>query len=133
MHGGDPGKRLIEPDPKSNYTYFSDIPEAFTIRDNEFFAVPVYHIYGSEELSSLAPGIASLIPKPYAAMNPDDAGKLKVKKGDEINLIMNDQSFRLPVETKREIPKGILGIPVGLPGTPYHVLPSWCKISGNNT
>lgn len=133
LHGGDPGKRLIEPDPKSNYHYFTDIPEAFKFKDNEFLAVPVYHIYGSEELSNLAPGIASLMPKPYVAMNPGDAGKWKVKTGDEITLIMNDQSFHLLVEIKREIPKGILGIPVGLPGTPHQVLPSWCKISGNNT
>ncbi len=132
LHGGDPGKRLIEPEPKSKIKFFTDVPEAFKIRNDEFFAVPVYHIYGSEELSSLAPGVAALIPGPYAAVNPDDIERLKIKKGDEINLVINGQSLDLPVKIKLELPKGIIGIPVGLPGMPHFVLPSWCKISGKN-
>lgn len=132
LHGGDPGKRLIEPNTKNEFKYFTDIPGTFKIRDNEFFAVSMYHIYGSEELSSLARGVASLIPKPYAAINPDDAVKLNLKKDEEISLIVNDQNINLPVKIKLEIPKGILGIPFGLPGIPHLVLPSWCKISGSN-
>ena len=36
--------------------------------------VPLYHVFGSEELSALAPGIARLSPAPYLALNPADAG-----------------------------------------------------------
>jgi len=59
--------------------------------------VPVYHIYGSEELSSLAPGVAELSPKPYAALNPDDAERFRIKKDEGITLSINGQSINLPV------------------------------------
>ena len=130
LHGGDPGKRLIEPSSKNEFEFFTDIPEAFQSKSDEFFAVPVYHIYGSEELSRLAPAVAELAPKPYAAFNPDDVEKLKIKKDDGVTLIINGQSIKLPVRIKLELPKGILGIPAGLVGIPNFVLPSWCKISG---
>lgn len=132
LHGGDPGKRLIEPKQNINIEYFTVMPEQFKIKNDEFFAVPVYHIYGSEELSNLSPPVAELIPKPYAAINPDDAEKLKIKKDDEITLDINNYQLRLPVRIKLELPQGILGIPVGLPGMQYLDLPVWCNISVAN-
>ena len=37
--------------------------------------LPLHHIFGSEELS-LSPGVAELAPRPYVALNPDDAESL---------------------------------------------------------
>lgn len=132
LHGGDPGKRLIAPKQNAKAEFFNAISAPFKIKDGEFFVVPVYHIFGSEELSSISPSIAELAPEPYAAINPDDAEKLKIKKDDEINLYINNYRLRLPVKIKLELPKGMLGIPVGLYGMQYFDLPVWCKISGGN-
>ena len=35
--------------------------------------MPLYHIFGSEELSAAAPAVAELAPAPYLALNPADA------------------------------------------------------------
>ena len=58
LRGGDPGKRLIEPGRTDHASFFNDVPEAFTPGDNEWLLVPLYQIFGSEELSILSPGIA---------------------------------------------------------------------------
>ena len=78
LRGGDPGKRLIEPTQlnpaqMSKALFFDDIPEAFIARKDEWLFVPLFHIFGSEELSSMSPAIAELSPKPYLALNEDDA------------------------------------------------------------
>jgi NADH-quinone oxidoreductase subunit G len=58
LRGGDPGKRLIEPASDGKSTYFGDIPQAVK---QEYSTVdfPQYAIFGSEELSSYAPGIVA--------------------------------------------------------------------------
>ena len=75
--GGDPGQRLIEPGSgpggQGGPAFFDDIPPAFSVRENRLLVVPLYHIFGSEELSVLSPGIAELAPKPYLALNAEDS------------------------------------------------------------
>ena len=43
--------------------------------------LPLYHIFGSEELSLSAPGVAELAPKPYVALNAEDAKRLRRRSG----------------------------------------------------
>ncbi len=57
MKGGDPGVRLIESAEGSKNIYFSYkelVPER---QKDEWLIVPVYQIFGSEELSSVSPSI----------------------------------------------------------------------------
>jgi NADH-quinone oxidoreductase subunit G len=56
LPGGDPGKRLIEPASDGRPAYFGDIPQAVK-REYSVSDFPQYTIFGSEELSSYAPGI----------------------------------------------------------------------------
>src|SRR5882724_5845165 len=65
LRGGDPGRRLIEPAAVERVPYFVTVPRAFQPRDDEWLILPLYHIFGSEELSILAPGIAERAPQPY--------------------------------------------------------------------
>ncbi len=58
LRGGDPGVRLIEPASGAAPHYFDGVPEAFAKRDGEWLIVPLYEIFGSEELSRLAPAVA---------------------------------------------------------------------------
>jgi NADH-quinone oxidoreductase subunit G len=55
--------------PANGQPYFSAIPAAFEPRDGEWLLVPIHHIFGSDELSLSAPGIAELAAKPHVAMN----------------------------------------------------------------
>ncbi len=76
LRGGNPGRRLIEPGSDSPGRYFDEVPEAFERRDGYLLVVPGYHAFGSEELSILSPALAELAPKPYIAVNPEDAARL---------------------------------------------------------
>ncbi len=102
LRGGDPGRRLIEP--ASSSAYFVTIPPAFQRREGQWLVVPLYHIFGSEGLSELSPGIAELAPGPYVAMNPAEVTT------EEVTLMIADVEQRLPVKRMAGLPLGIAGL-----------------------
>jgi NADH-quinone oxidoreductase subunit G len=55
LRGGDPGRRLIEPGRQLRTPYFP--APSWSELNASPEPAPRYHIFGSEELSSLAPGI----------------------------------------------------------------------------
>ena len=58
LRGGDPGRRLIEPQNAGPPTYFTDIPPRGEPRQGVWQFVALHHIFGSEELSLLSSGRA---------------------------------------------------------------------------
>jgi NADH-quinone oxidoreductase subunit G len=116
LRGGDPGCRLLEPTQAGKVAYFEEIPPAFQRREDEWLALPCYHIFGSEELSILTPGVAERAPQPYVAFNPQDAARLGTDTGREVRLALNGTEYRLPVKLIDSLPPGTAGVPVGLPG-----------------
>ncbi len=128
LHGGDPGIRLIEPS-TGKASFFKKIPEAFTPRKDTWLFVPVFHIFGSDELSARSPGVAELTPRPYVGLNLEAAGQLTVSEGEEITVALNGTSFTLPVKHVHGLPAGLGVLPVGLPGMGAAVLPAWGSIS----
>ncbi len=129
LSGGDPGERLIEPTPAKKTAYFENVPAGFAPRLGEWLLLPLHHIFGSEELSALAPGIAELSTEPYLALNPDDAVDLRLAAGDDAQLLFGPElmeispgfpeeiprAYWLPVRLKPELQRGTAGLPVGLP------------------
>ena len=116
LRGGDPGVRLIAPAAQLHGVYFGEVPTAFVPSSTEWLLVPLYHIFGSEELSLSAPGVAELAPKPYVALNAEDAKHLGVEAGEQIKIQLDGATHSLPVKIKAELPLGIAGLPIGLPG-----------------
>ena len=159
LRGGDPGKRLIEPAqattlPSSlpsregqqlprplgeragvrgvtgaNIGFFQNDPEPFKPRAGEWLLVPLYHIFGFEELSVLSPGIVERMPKPYVALNPVDAAKLGVSERGEVTLTVSGNVQRLTVKLMAELHRGTAGLPAGLQELPGVSLPAWSKLS----
>ncbi len=129
LHGGDPGKRLIEPSGKEKKPYFKEIPKPFEGRKNQWFVFPLYHIFGSENLSRYTPGVEELAPKPYLALNSGDAEKLKLEAGNKIAIQYGDTKLELPVKPGREIPAGCAGLP-RLPGLSKFETAEWAKMAG---
>lgn len=128
LRGGDPGVRLIEPALGQSVSYFSEVPGAFQRRQGQWLVVPSYHIFGSEELSVLAPGIAELVPKPYVGLNPADAQSLGVAEGEEIEISLNGIQRRLAVKLIAALPLGVAGLPSGLPGLEGVIVPAWTTL-----
>jgi NADH-quinone oxidoreductase subunit G len=128
LRGGDPGRRLIEPAQAGKAAYFNEAPSIFQRRDGEWLITPLYHIFGSEESSALSPGVAERSPRPYIALNPDDADARRVSEGEEVELVLDGAVYRLRVGFHRALPRGVAGLPAGLPELPWAALPGWGRI-----
>jgi len=124
LRGGDAGVRILDPAPPNGQPYFSTIPSAFESRKDEWLLVPMYHIFGSDELSLSARGIAELATKPHVAVNSDD-----FKEGAEVEVSCAGGTFRLPVRVRPDLPRGVAGLSAGLPGLAKITLPAWGKIA----
>lgn len=124
LRGGDPGVRLIERSQQNAWTYFSDVPSAFRPAPDNWLLVPCFQIFGSEELSRLAPGIAQLIPRLFVALNADDAARSGFQSGELIKVNVGNSIHELEVSIRPDVPRGVALIPAGLPpvcGLPFPV------------
>ncbi|MGO9119121.1 MAG: NADH-quinone oxidoreductase subunit NuoG [Desulfomonilaceae bacterium] len=128
LMGGDVGKRLIVRAEDHKTVNFTDIPESFKRREGEWFVVPCFHIFGSEELSALGTAISERVPKPYVGMNQDDANSLRKKEGDEVALKFGTMIRSLPIRIMPTLATGLIAIPVGLPGLEGIIWPQWVRI-----
>lgn len=130
--GGDPGRRLIEPG-QGSVSYFRDIPPPFSARPGTWLVVPLYHCFGSEELSVYAPGIAELSPRPYVALNPTDAAGLHMRAGERADVMLDGVTRRLPLQLLAELPSGAVGLPMGLSGMNEALAVKWITLRKADT
>jgi NADH-quinone oxidoreductase subunit G len=128
LRGGDPGRRLIEPAQNDDGAYFNEVPAAFAPRPGAWLLAPMYHLFGSEELSLFAPAVAERAPKLYLALNEGDARDLQVGPADEVELRLADTAHRLPVKIDLGLPRGLVGLSAGLPAVQGLTLPVWCEV-----
>lgn len=127
LRGGDAGVRLIEPQAGAAPAYYQRTPPAFTARRGEWLVLPLHEIYGSEELSRLAPAVAERVPAAYVALNAADASSLGTAEGNSVTLHIAGTKRHLPVKIRHDLPKGVAGIPAGLLNVAP--LPDWGKIT----
>ncbi|HEX2987078.1 MAG TPA: molybdopterin-dependent oxidoreductase, partial [Chloroflexota bacterium] len=130
LKGGNPGIRLIEPTAGGGIAPFKGMPEPFRARPGEWLVVPLFHIFGSEELSAMAPGIAELTPRAYLGLNPQEAGRLGLAEGEEVDIELGGRPRRLVVKGIPTLPVGVAGVPVGFTGLEGIVLPAWARWAG---
>jgi NADH-quinone oxidoreductase subunit G len=128
LRGGPAGVRLIEGDANGGISYFRGVPQPFQRRGKEFLIVPVYSIFGSEELSVHAPGIAERVAKPCIGINSTDAKELGTSGGEELEIEFGTFSRKLPAKLNSSLPRGVAILPIGLPGLTGIDLPVWGKI-----
>ncbi len=129
MKGGDPGIRLIEPGEGHNNSYFKTDPQAFEYKKDEWLIVPVYQIFGSEELSSAGSAVAQRIQEPFLYLNQKDAEILSIKDGELIQLEVPGSKLRIKVKIENSIQQGMAGLSVNLPGMQFIDLPCRGKIN----
>ncbi|MCD6060012.1 MAG: nuoG, partial [Moraxellaceae bacterium] len=113
LRAGDPGVRLIEG--RSELDYFGKVPAAFTA-SSDLRAVPLYHLYGSEELSSLAAPVQTQIPEAYIALAVADATRLGLADGVKTSVKIGDTADELTVRISSSLATGTVGLPVGVSG-----------------
>jgi NADH-quinone oxidoreductase subunit G len=124
LRGGDPGVRLFSPAPSTALGYFNDVPRPFEAVEERWLVLPVHHVFGSEELSARAPGVAQLAPQPYVALAAADAERLSLEAGATALLSVGSDGLRLPVVIQAELPAGVALLPTGLASLPVLGLPA---------
>jgi NADH-quinone oxidoreductase subunit G len=127
LRGGDPGLRLIQPS-SGKPGAEPEAPPAFSGQPGRWLVLPAFHVFGSEELSRQAPGVASLSPEPYLGLNPEEAGKLGAADGDTLELELEGAKFVLPLRIRPGLCPGAALLPAGLPALEGAVLPAWGSI-----
>lgn len=128
LKGGDPGIKLFEGSGDRTDEYFSIMTEESKISQDEIPVVPLYKIFGSDELSSFSKSVAERIQNPFLLMDKNDADNMNVKNGDIVILEISDNKLNVEINTGRGIRKGLAALSVNLPGLPYIGLPAIGKI-----
>jgi NADH-quinone oxidoreductase subunit G len=128
LRGGNPGVRLIEPPVHPRQQYLREVPGRFQPRTGEWLLVPLYHIFGSEELSVYSPGVKQLSPHAYVAVNNQDAERLGVHSDDLVEFTVADTAYRVPLKIRADLPENLAGIPAGIDFLRGISLPAWARI-----
>ncbi len=126
LRGGDPGCRLIEPAASDSGRYFPAPESATQLSEGEVLLIPIHHIFGSDPLSMLSPGVSQRAPSPYLALAPEAAPGAE---GETVRLEVDGHALTLRVRLIPGIPPGTAGLPAGLRGLPVLALPAVGRIS----
>ncbi|MGX5219488.1 NADH-quinone oxidoreductase subunit NuoG [Pseudomonas segetis] len=116
IRAGDPGVRLIEANGQA-LPWFAPTA-AFNPAQGTLQAVPLHHLFGSDETSAMAEPIQQRIPAAYIALAKEHADQLAINDGALVSFSINGQTLRLPVRITEELAIGLAGLPVGLSGIP---------------
>ena len=116
LRSGDSGVRLIEPSGTPGCFY--PPCAAVTVKPGDWRVVPIYHIFGSDEMSALSEVTASRQPEPYVGLSHADAEALKVKEGVPLVLAFGTHHVTLAVKILPDLANGLLALPMGLKGVP---------------
>ncbi|HKJ41874.1 MAG TPA: molybdopterin-dependent oxidoreductase, partial [Sunxiuqinia sp.] len=132
LHGGDPGKRLLIADEIGKTSFYDASSQQKAAKGGSWNVIPLYQIFGSEELSSKSEAVSKRVPEPYLAISASEAEQNNLKPDSEVTLQIHGQSLRLSLKVKAQMPDRTIGLPVGLPGLPFIELPTTGKIKEVN-
>ncbi len=121
LHGGDPGVRLFNKVYQGRWVKPARAKPGkskLDTKESKLVTQPLYHIFGSEELSIRSTAIAERSLEPYLALHPDQAQALGLIDNDLVALTSQSGQYHLPLKLVANLAPGIVGLPVGLPGMP---------------
>ena len=125
LRGGNPGKRLLEvQSPKSKV----QSSEGTIPQSGEFWLVPRAYIFGSEELSRLAPAIKEITPTAEAQLCTRLAIKLGLADGQMVELDVDGGSITLPVRVDDSVADDAICVPMGFDETRGVVAPTIARL-----
>ena len=123
-----PGVRLIAAGSEPPTWPAVAVPKRAATAGDRWQIVPASHIFGSDDLSMHAPGVAQRAPELYLALNDADAARLEVSEGDWLMAWLPWLDIRAPFRRLPSLPDGIAAMPVGLAESPYVALPHSARL-----
>lgn len=134
LHGGDPGKRLLEAHVNGRIPFFTEAPEPFVPMPGHVHLMPIYHIFGSDELSIHTSGIADGAPEPFVIyLNPEDLHQWGASPGTWVNFEVDDHPYTMAVEANNWLPRGIAALNAGIPGAEVVDMPQCIRFNNVRT
>ncbi len=115
---GNHGHRLLS-NAASEKSWYK--PAAVSVSGEGFRTFPLYHLFGSEELSAFTPAIQEKATSAYIALNPADAEKLGLQGSDGVQV---EHNGALPFILRDSLEPGSVGVSVGLTGLNFRDLPA---------
>ncbi len=82
-----------------------------SLSDDCFEIAPVYHLFGSDELSARAEAVQERIPSPYVLMHPSVS---PVAEGQQVQVTIGAVRFDCPVRYSDTLAQRCIGLPQGL-------------------
>lgn len=122
---GSVGERLLDDSVNGNQRGY--LPLDFSGQPNWF---PLYHLFGSEELSARSQAIQARATSAYVSLNPADAQKKGM--GGSMGIQVQGNGV-VPLLLRGSTPPGMVGISVGLTGLNIHDLPDEVALESATT
>jgi NADH-quinone oxidoreductase subunit G len=105
------------------------IPPAFAPREDSLRLLRRNHVFGSEELSRLAPSVRARSPRPVLAMHPDDLARFEREAGQSLDLEIDGITVTIEIVEDATMPPGAVALGAHLsPLPPPEVWPSWVTL-----
>ncbi|MGC6751761.1 hypothetical protein, partial [Escherichia coli] len=86
--------------------YFTDIPPAFNLVENQWVVAPYYRLFGSEELSQRSQVIQQRMDNAYLTVSESDAIALALSQGQQAMFTYEGREFTLPVKISAHLTRG---------------------------
>lgn len=120
------GEHLIVANASSKSWYAADVQQ---VSGAGYRVVPLYHLFGSEELTARSEAIQAKATSAYVALNPADAEKLGLGVTDGVQVQHNGS---VPVLLRDSILPGSVGISVGLKGLNFQNMSATVELNKAN-
>ena len=107
---GSPGQCLLD-NASTEKSWFE--PAAAEKSADGYSVFPLYHLFGSEELSAYTPAIQEKATSAYISLSPEDAKNLGLQASDGVQV---EHNGAVPFIVRESIQAGTVGVSVGLAG-----------------
>ena len=112
------GQRLLANTSTEKSWYDATDPGA---NEDGFEVFPLYHLFGSEELSAYTPAIQEKATSAYISLNPADVEKLGLQASDGVQV---EHNGAVPFIVREATQAGTVGVSVGLKGLNFQDISS---------
>ncbi|MBA3611883.1 MAG: hypothetical protein H0W49_03000 [Nitrospirales bacterium] len=100
---------------------------SFRPRSGEWLILPVYQIFGGEELSAQSPPVQERSSSPFLLLRSEEVERLGLKDGGRVHLEVGGLHMDLPIQSQSDFPRGAAGCSI-ISRCRRLALPAWGRV-----